>query len=102
MRPKYVFIIVGIVLIVIAKISVTFDWLVVSGFFLLFMGIMGMILPYLRRTPRADRYNFRETTSDNNCSKCDCFDEDSFDGCEADCEFFNIKTDKDHVCDLVA
>lgn len=95
------FIILGIILIIIAKFFVVFIGLAVTGFFLIFFGLFGIVRPYLKSPPRPERYNFRETTSDKNCSKCDSFDEESFDGCEADCEFFNIKTDKDHICDLI-
>ncbi len=94
-------IIIGLILIYISTIVVILDWLVVNGFLILFIGLLGIVWKYVKRPPRADKYNFRETTSDNNCSKCDCFDKESFDGYEADCEYFNIKTDKDHVCDLV-
>ena len=50
---------------------------------------------------RAEKFNFRETETDNNCRKCSRFDMNSYDGFEADCKFFHIKTDEDHVCDLL-
>ena len=49
----------------------------------------------------AKKFNFRETNNDNNCSKCNRFDKKSFDGFEANCKFFHIKTDENHICDLL-
>jgi len=50
---------------------------------------------------KAKEFNFRETDNDDNCSKCNRFDKKSFDGFEANCKFFHIKTDENHICDLL-
>ena len=49
----------------------------------------------------AKEFNFRETDNDDNCSKCNRFDKKSFDGFEANCKYFRIKTDENHICDLL-
>ena len=61
------------------------------------------MVPYRKsdHRKRAEKFNFRETDSDNNCRECSRFDMNSYDGFEADCKFFHIKTDEDHVCDLL-
>ena len=49
----------------------------------------------------AKKFDFRETDNDDNCSECDSFDKKSYDGVEANCKMFHIKTDKNHICDLL-
>ena len=49
----------------------------------------------------AEKFNFRETDTDDNCIECNRFDKMFFDGFEANCKFFHIKTDENHICDLL-
>lgn len=48
----------------------------------------------------AEIFNFTETDSKINCMNCKYCDMTLFDGYEADCKFFKIKVDQDHICDL--
>ncbi len=72
------------------------------GIILIVLSLIGMV-PYRKsdHRKRAEKFNFRETDTDNNCRECSRFDMNSYDGFEADCKFFHIKTDEDHVCDLL-
>ena len=59
------------------------------------------LLKGVKMSNEAKEFNFRETDNDDNCSKCNRFDKKSFDEFEANCKFFNIKTDENHICDLL-
>ena len=48
---------------------------------------------------KQESFNFRDTNSSDNCLKCKYWDSSSFDGFEANCNYFHIKTDENHVCD---
>jgi hypothetical protein len=52
-------------------------------------------------TKKAEKFNYRGASDEDSCIKCKCFDMKSFDGFEAECKFFHIKIDKDHVCDII-
>ena len=53
-------IIIGLILIYISTIVVILDWLVVNGFLILFIGLLGIVWKYVKRPPRADKYNFKK------------------------------------------
>lgn len=71
------------------------------GIILIVLSLIGMV-PYRKSDHRKRaEFNFRETDTDNNCSECSRFDMNSSDGFESNCKFFHIKTDEDHICDLL-
>jgi hypothetical protein len=72
------------------------------GIILIALSLFGMV-PNRKsdNIKEAEIFNFRETDTDDNCGKCDRFDKNSFDGLEVNCKFFHIKTDENHICDLL-
>ena len=74
----------------------------ILGIILIVLSLIGMVpkrkSDYIKE---AEKFSFRETDTDDNCRKCNRFDMNSFDGFEADCKFFHIKTDNNHICDLL-
>ena len=73
-----------------------------NGYFL-FLFILGFILIYYSRTSlklhknEEEKFNFRETDSQDNCLKCKCCNPKSL----TECKFFHIEIDENHVCDLL-
>jgi hypothetical protein len=91
----------GLLSLFIAYTIPMFAWLVVNGFLFIFIGIIALIAPYtIDGKKRAEKYKFRETTTEKNCKNCTCFDMNSFNGFEGNCKYFKIKTDENHVCNL--
>jgi hypothetical protein len=76
--------------------------ILILGIILILISLVGMV-PNWRSDYKkeAEKFNFRETDSKDNCRKCSRFDVKSFDGFEAHCKFFHIKTDVNHACDLL-
>jgi hypothetical protein len=74
----------------------------IIGIILIVISLIGMV-PNRKSDNKkeAEKFNFRKTDTDENCSKCSRFVKNSFDGLEADCKFFHIKTDEKHTCDLL-
>jgi hypothetical protein len=105
-----IYIVVGIIFIVIGLTSLgnqIYTNLIVVR--IIILGIILIILSLIGRVPNrksdnkkdAEKFNFRETDADENCSKCNRFDKKYFDGYEANCKFFHVKSDRNHVCDLL-
>ena len=74
----------------------------ILGIILIVISLIGMV-PNRKsdNEKEAEKFNFRETETEDNFSKCSRFVKNSFDGFEADCKFFHIKTDENHTCDLL-
>ncbi len=97
-------IIIGIILIITSLISVSFlgpitGRMAILGFVLL---IVGVFIPELKGTGKksAEKLNFRETDSSENCMNCKYrYKKKINDGFE-DCKWFEIEIDENHICDL--
>jgi hypothetical protein len=96
--------ILGIIFIIIA--CATFSFLEgvstrigILGFVLL---ILGVFFPNIKTTgiKTAEKSNYREKDSEDNCINCKYCTMKLFKGLEAGCEFFEIKVDDGYVCDL--
>ena len=76
--------------------------IIVLGIILIIFSFIGMV-PNRKSDKKKDakKFNFRETDTDNSCIECNRFDKKSFDGFETNCKFFHIKTDENHICDLL-
>lgn len=103
-RLNKVLIILGLFFIIIAFVTVSFlggvsGRIGILGFVLL---ILGVFFPNIKTTGKktAEKSNFREKDSVDNCMNCKCCTMKLFKGLEAGCEFFEIKVDDSYVCDL--
>ena len=76
--------------------------IIILGIILIVISLIGMV-PNTKsdNIKEAEKFNFIETDTQDNCSKCNRFVKNSFEGFEADCKFFHIKTDANHACDLL-
>ena len=82
------------------------DWIsntIQANGFDLFILILGFVLIFYFRASlklhknEEEKFDFRETDSDENCLKCRCCNPKSL----TDCKFFHIKIDEHHICDLL-
>ncbi len=103
-RLNKALVISGILLIVIGIASVPFLGQIVGrigilGFVLI---VIGIFIPELKTTGKksAEKLNFREKDSADNCMNCKYCDMKFFDGFEAGCKWFEIKVNDGYVCDL--
>ena len=76
--------------------------IIILGIILIVLSLFGMV-PNRKsdNIKEAEKFNFRETDTTDNCSECNRFDKGSLDGLEVNCKFFHIKTDENHICDLL-
>jgi hypothetical protein len=76
--------------------------IIILGVVLIILSLFGMV-PNRKsdNIKEAEKFNFRETDTDDNCGECNRFDNSSFDGFDVYCKFFHIKTDENHICDLL-
>ena len=97
-------IILGILLIITAIATVSYlgpiaGRIAILGFVLL---ILGVLFPRLKTTGKkqAEKLNYRETNSADNCMNCKyCYEKKLNEGFE-DCKWFEIEIDENHICDL--
>ena len=69
-------------------------------YLLLGLGMVFYSIVHVKSSKNKEKlFNFRDTNSSDNCLKCKYWDSQSFDGFEANCNYFHIKTDENHVCD---
>lgn len=72
---KIQIIVLGLISLLLAYFVPALNWLVVTGFLFIFIGLYWAIAPYtVDGKKRAEKYEFRETTSEKNCKNCNCFD----------------------------
>jgi hypothetical protein len=94
-----IFIILGLIGLIISLITYgAFDYFSFISIVIIAVGIWGMFFD--SRNPKT-KFNFRETNNYDNCNRCNRFDKKSSDGFVENCKFFHIKTDRNHVCDLL-
>ena len=100
MNKSYIiFIVIGIIaLFVSIYLEDDYYW-GMGSIIIILIGIWGYLY-YPTDKQASDRYNYRLVTSSFNCMNCTYCDMEHFDGSLADCKFFRIKIDKNHVCDL--
>jgi hypothetical protein len=54
----------------------------------------------LSKQEEADKMDYREINTKDNCTKCKYYDSKSNESSKANCKFFHIKVDENHICDL--
>ena len=96
----------GIMIIIIGIIALSITQIVndrLSYFSIGAIGIIlvGLIWMYFNSKDSKQKFNFRKTDSEDNCTKCKYYVAKSFDGVQTNCKFLNIKVDEFHVCDFI-
>ncbi|ADZ08900.1 hypothetical protein Metbo_0649 [Methanobacterium lacus] len=59
--------------------------------------IVGIVWIIFNSTDSKQKYNYRETDSENNCMKCKYSDIKYFNELYANCKFLHIRVDKFHI-----
>jgi hypothetical protein len=100
MKKSYLtFIVLGVVALFIS-IYLEDDYIWGMGsIVIIFIGIGGYLY-HPKGKQASEESNYRLVTSFFNCLNCTYCDMEHFDGLLADCKFFRMKIDKEHVCDL--
>ena len=54
----------------------------------------------LNKHEEADKFDYRETNKEDNCTKCKYYDSEYDESAKGTCKFFHINIDENHICDL--
>lgn len=76
--------------------------IIILGIILIVFSLLGMV-PNRKsdNIKDAEKFNFRKTDNNENCGECSRFDKNSSKDSDVNCKFFHIKTDENHICDLL-